>query len=257
MSNTTRPWLGRAGVVALIAGLAVGGIALAASLGIWLGLWDFRRGFTLLQFANTHAMWIGPAAAIAAVALAVAGFAGRGARTLAPAVLAAVGALAAGLAYYVPQSYRPPEGTPPIHDVSTDVVDPPQYVAILPLRADAPNTTVYGGAPGMTPERNAELQRQAFPDLTTRSMPEPPDEVFARALAAVEELGWDLVAAVPEEGRIEATDTTFWFRFKDDVVIRIRPSADGSSIDARSLSRVGGGDAGTNARRLRAFFEAL
>jgi uncharacterized protein (DUF1499 family) len=81
--------------------------------------------------------------------------------------------------------------------------------------------------------------------------------VFARALAAVDELAWELVEAVPEEGRIEATDTTFWFRFKDDVVIRIRPSGSGSILDARSLSRVGGGDAGTNARRLRAFFATL
>jgi uncharacterized protein (DUF1499 family) len=82
--------------------------------------------------------------------------------------------------------------------------------------------------------------------------------VFERALAAVEALDWELVAAVPAEGRIEATDTTFWFRFKDDVVIRIRPAgASGAVIDARSLSRVGGGDAGTNARRLRAFFAAL
>ena len=73
----------------------------------------------------------------------------------------------------------------------------------------------------------------------------------------METLGWDLVAAVPDEGRIEATDTTFWFRFKDDVVIRIRPAAAGSILDARSLSRVGGGDAGTNARRLRRFFATL
>jgi len=85
----------------------------------------------------------------------------------------------------------------------------------------------------------------------------PPEQVFERALAVVDELGWELVAAVPSEGRIEATDTTFWFRFKDDIVIRIRATDGGSEIDARSVSRVGVGDAGTNARRLRKFFGLL
>jgi hypothetical protein len=211
----------------------------------------------LLQFANTHADWIALAAAIVTIGLAVAGVALKVGNGLKLSGLAAIGALAAALGYFIPESYRPPEGTPPIHDVSTDIVNPPEYVAVLPLRADAPNTTVYGGSEGMTHERLALLQTEAFPDLKTLTIAEPPEQVFARALAAVDELGWELVAAVPEGGRIEATDTTFWFRFKDDVVIRIRPSGSGSIIDARSLSRVGGGDAGTNAKRLRAFFATL
>jgi uncharacterized protein (DUF1499 family) len=73
----------------------------------------------------------------------------------------------------------------------------------------------------------------------------------------VETLGWELVAAVPEEGRIEATDTTFWFRFKDDVVIYITREGNEAVLNARSLSRVGGGDLGKNAGRLREFFALL
>ena len=244
-------------MLVLVAGAGIGAVALAASLGVWLGAWDFRRGFALLQFANTHADWIAIAGAVSTAVIAVSGIALGAANTLRVTGVALVGTLAAALAYYVPESYRPLEGTPPIHDVSTDTVNPPEYVAVLPLRADAPNTTVYGGSPGMTHERLAELQTEAYPDLTTRTFDEPPEQVFARALAAVETLGWELVAAVPEEGRIEATDTTFWFRFKDDVVIRIRPAGGGTMLDARSVSRVGGGDAGTNARRLRAFFAEL
>ena len=57
--------------------------------------------------------------------------------------------------------------------------------------------------------------------------------------------------------RLEAVDTTFWFGFKDDVVVRVRPEETGSRVDARSASRVGKGDAGTNARRLRRFLIAL
>jgi len=173
--------------------------------------------------------------------------------------LAAGGALAAGIAWYIPSTFQAPAGEsyPPIHDVSTDLEDIPQYVAVMPLRADAPNTTVYGGSRNMTPERNAQLQQEAFPDLVPQYYEESFQAVFDRALAAVDEIGWELVAAVPEEGRIEATATTFWFRFKDDVVIRLREEDGRTRVDARSLSRVGGGDAGTNAKRLRRFFEIL
>jgi uncharacterized protein (DUF1499 family) len=58
-------------------------------------------------------------------------------------------------------------------------------------------------------------------------------------------------------GRIEAVDTTFWFGFQDDIVIRIRGEAAGTRVDVRSKSRVGRGDLGANARRIRGFLEAL
>jgi len=70
-------------------------------------------------------------------------------------------------------------------------------------------------------------------------------------------MGWQMVGADRNEGRIEATDTTFWFGFKDDVVIRITPVAQGSRIDVRSVSRVGKSDVGTNARRIENYFKKL
>ena len=133
----------------------------------------------------------------------------------------------------------------------TDTQDPPEYVAVLPLRVNAPNTTVYGG------ERIASRQREAYPDLQPLILNDPPPRAFERARATVDEMGWDLVVADAAAGRIEATDTTFWFGFKDDVVIRVRPADGGSRVDVRSLSRVGGGDAGTNAKRIRAYLDAL
>lgn len=147
--------------------------------------------------------------------------------------------------------FRMGDPKPPIHDISTDTQDPPQFVAVLPLRANAPNTTVYAG------ERIASQQRAAYPDLQPYEMNVPPAQAFERALAAVHTMGWVLVAAEASDGRIEATDTTFWFRFKDDVVVRIRPSGTGSRVDVRSLSRVGGGDVGTNAARIRAYLDVL
>ena len=83
----------------------------------------------------------------------------------------------------------------------------------------------------------------------------PPDAAFERALSAVHALGWELVADDTGAGRIEATDTTFWYGFKDDVVVRIRPDGGGSRIDVRSKSRVGRSDVGANAARIRAYAE--
>ena len=84
-----------------------------------------------------------------------------------------------------------------------------------------------------------------------------PVDVFARSLEAAESLGWEIVSASEDEGRIEATATTLWFGFKDDVVIRVRPDNGGSRVDLRSVSRVGGGDLGANAARIRAFIAAV
>jgi hypothetical protein len=252
-------WLKAIATLMLIAGLGIGGLALAASLGVWFGLWNFGRGFELLGIANSYGDLIAIVGAVVTVAVFVlAKFLGAGNSTKLTA-MALIGTLSAALAYYVPESFRPPEGAdiPGIHDISTDTVNPPGFVAILPLRADAPNTVEYGGSPSMTPERLAEETTRAYPDLKTVQIDEPPAAVFARALAAVETLGWELVDQDSAAGRIEATDTTFWFRFKDDIVIRIQPSGQGSIVDARSLSRVGVGDVGTNARRLRAFFATL
>ena len=257
--RSSSPWLGWLAGLALVAGLAIGGVSLVSAMGIWVGLWDFRTGFAMLQFVGDFGRLVVAAAFVAGVAIYALGRRLGADGTRRWTALALIGAIAAGLGYYVPASYVPGEGEniPPIHDISTDAVNPPEFVAVLPLRADAPNTTVYGGSDDMTPERLAELTTGAYPDLTTRTLSDSPDTVFERALAAVDRLGWELVAQVPAEGRIEATDTTFWYRFKDDVVIRIQPAANGTTVDARSVSRVGRGDAGTNARRLRAFFDAL
>jgi uncharacterized protein (DUF1499 family) len=247
---------------ALLTLIVSGGFAigmLAGPLGVWLGLWPFGMAFTIMGAIFPFIHWIGLLALLEGIggyALARTQAYANAGRVLA---LPLIGALACGIAWYVPSTFQPGEGEtfPPIHDVSTDLEDIPQYVAVLPLRAQAPNTVVYGGSPNMTPERNAQLQRDAYPDLVPKVYDADTDAMFARALAAVDAMGWELVDANADEGRIEATATTFWLRFKDDVVIRIRPQGEGTVVDARSLSRVGGGDVGANAKRLRKFFELL
>jgi uncharacterized protein (DUF1499 family) len=77
------------------------------------------------------------------------------------------------------------------------------------------------------------------------------------AVAAARAMGWEVVAADRASGRIEATDTTRFFGFKDDVVIRVQAAPGGSRVDVRSVSRVGGSDVGTNATRIRAYLARL
>ena len=140
-------------------------------------------------------------------------------------------------------------GAPPIHDITTDTEDPPAFVAAVPL--NAPGRTDYDPAV-------AEQQRAAYPDLGPLMLPVPPADAFDRAAEAIREMGWELLADDADALRIEATDRTFWFGFADDVVVRVAPDGDtGSRVDVRSLSRVGVGDLGVNARRVRELVAAL
>ncbi len=143
-------------------------------------------------------------------------------------------------------------GAPPIHDITTDTDNPPAFVALIPLRlVDAQNPPEYSG-----PEA-AAAQKQAFPDLQPVFITQPANVVFAAAKAVVAEKGWTLVDASEVDGRIEATAETAWVHFKDDVVIRIQPGRDQTRVDVRSKSRIGRGDMGANARRVRDFLSAL
>jgi uncharacterized protein (DUF1499 family) len=140
---------------------------------------------------------------------------------------------------------------PPIHDISTDTDDPPLFVSVLPLRADSKNSATYGGA------ELAAQQRTAYPGVAPLELAAQPAQAYERALVAARDMGWTIVSADASERRIEATATTPFFGFKDDVVIRIRSAAKGSRIDVRSLSRIGSSDLGANARRIESYLAKL
>lgn len=161
----------------------------------------------------------------------------------------AVAGLLLGLIAFVPPMLfvRTAESVPGIHDITTDTADPPAFEAVLEQRKDAPNSPVYGGA------KVAAAQHAAYPDIRPLRFDAPTARVFDAALATAKSMGWAIAADVPAEGRIEATATTLWFGFKDDVVIRVRPDAGGTRLDLRSESRLGGSDVGANAARIRAF----
>jgi len=230
-------------ILVLLAALTAVLLLAASGTGYRLGWWEYRRGFEMLSWALYTGLG---AAGLALIALALPKV--RAGRRAGLAL-----ALAAGLAVaYVPWHWRgQAQSVPRIHDISTDTDNPPRFVAVLPLRKGAPNTAEYGG------KEVAEAQRKGYPDIQPRMLEVPPPVAFSRALEAAERMGWTLVANNPAEGRIEATDTTFWYGFKDDIVIRVTPAGAGSRVDVRSVSRVGRSDIGTNARRVRRYLAKL
>jgi uncharacterized protein (DUF1499 family) len=227
--------------------IAVAGAAVAALLlsgpGYRLGWWHFRVGIQLVRWAGYLGI-AGTVLAIVAIAIPKVRVGWSG--TLGSALLAA--AVAAGLTLAWGARAK---AVPPIHDISTDTENPPAFAAVLPLRAGAENTVAYGG------KALAEAQRKGYPDIQPLMLAAPPEAALVRARNAAQDLGWDIVATDPAAGRLEATDTTPWFGFKDDIVVRIVPAGGGSRVDVRSVSRVGRSDIGTNARRIKAFLAKL
>ncbi len=147
--------------------------------------------------------------------------------------------------------FRQAQVSPAINDISTDTFDPPEFVDLLPLRASAPNPPGYAGS------LVARQQRAAYPEIEPLFLATGVAEAILLAAEAARGLGWEVVALAPGEGRLEAVDTTPWFGFKDDVVVRVTPAEGGVKVDVRSKSRVRMADMGTNARRIRRFLSAL
>ena len=219
--------------------------AIASGLGARLGLWPFRSGFAIL----TYAAYAGAAGAVLSLAALVWP---RGRRSFASTASALVALLLGFASFAYPVYYRHVgQAVPRIHDITTDVENPPVFVAVVPLRVGAENAVAYGGA------EVAKAQHEGYPEIVPLHLAAPPAEVFKAALATVADAGWDVAAAVQAEGRIEATATTFWYGFKDDVVIRITAEGQGTKVDMRSESRVGRSDFGVNARRVATYLAAL
>jgi uncharacterized protein (DUF1499 family) len=151
---------------------------------------------------------------------------------------------------------------PPIHDVTTNLEDWPRFYR-LTVRDDnlavIPDMGRRDLAALPPRERWKALHREHYGDIATIRVPWSREETIQRARALADERGWEVVTTDPANGILEAVDTSRFFRFKDNVVVRVRPSADGrgSVVDMRSISRVGVSDVGVNARRVREFLAAL
>lgn len=145
---------------------------------------------------------------------------------------------------------------PPIHDITTDTVTPPEFHEIVKHRAHAPNGLAYGSKQ-LPAEELAAMQLAAYPEVKPLETGFSVDEAVSRAESVLKSQGLDIVSVDPQGGLVEATATSFWFGFKDDLIVRVTASESGSRIDVRSVSRVGQSDIGANARRIEKFLAAF
>ena len=163
---------------------------------------------------------------------------------------------AAILAYpaYLGLQYRK---LPPIHDITTDPIDPPRFEALARLRTgDGANTAVYAGL------YSAEQQRLYYPDIETVEVDAPVDRAYEATRQIVIKRKWLIIderAPLPPRriGRIEAVARTPIMGFREDVSIRITPDGEGSRVDIRSSSRYFESDLGSNAARVSKLIEDI
>ena len=206
-----------AGVVVPFVGFKIFGLGLVASLLVALPL-------SLVALLRTR----GPARR-------------EGRRTAVRATL-----LSAALVLFLAVLARPGMSVPRIHDITTDPENPPSFIDAAQVPENAGDVMGY-------PPENAPQQRAAYPDVAPIVVQIAPADAFAAAQRAATALGWQIVRSDPAGGSLEATSTSKMFLFVDDVSVRVRPQDAGSRIDLRSRSRVGQGDVGVNAARIRAF----
>ncbi|WP_458789545.1 DUF1499 domain-containing protein [Yoonia sp. MH D7] len=158
---------------------------------------------------------------------------------------------AALLVPWIGATLDPPVRAAPIHDITTDMQNPPKFMVLDDTRPDATNSLVYGG------QEIAGIQQSAYPDIAPIVTDMSAEDAFSRALIIAEDMGWHIASSAPESLRFEATARTELFYFADDIVLVVTPQADGSRVDLRSVSRVGRSDQGVNAARIRTFIEAF
>lgn len=208
----------------------------------WVGV---GTAFTMIEYGA----WIGLAAAVCGFAVMLAALVARNRARVLGGLVALVFGLGAASAHLTIQHRA--DTAPPIHDITTDTDDVPAFVALVEAREEAPNAVEHPG------EAVIAQQKEAYPDLQSRRYDASMDAVFDAAEEAARVMQWRIEAADRDEGRIEAVATTAWFGFQDDVVIRLREGDDAVTVDVRSASRMGRGDLGANAERIREYLAGL
>ena len=236
MAEVARSWWARATLIGSVVALA---LLFLGPIGTRIGVWGFQTGLLILIPAGVLLAAIGLLVGIISIFVSKK----RGFTADMPIVFTSI-ALCAVILVVMGMQFQKGTSVPPIHNISTDLSDPPQFNAIVPLRGEGTNPLAYDA------EKIGPQQQAAYPEVETLKVATPPAETVGRVVIALQEMGLEIVASDAQAGIVEATATTFWFGFKDDVVVRVRPANGGSIVDARSVSRVGLSDLGANAARI-------
>ena len=250
-----KSWASRLSVLAAILCFGAVAAALVAALGAARGAWDFRVGFKALEYA----LYAGAAGIV--IALVAIYFARRVRPKLVMLNILAI-LVAGAFVGFLGNQIRIARAVPRIHDVATNVDDYPRFYR-LTVRDDnlesVPDMGRRDWAALPPRERWKAIHREYYGDIAPIRVPWSIEETIIRARRLGEARGWDIVTFDPANGILEAVDTSRFFRFKDNIVVRARPlsAGGGAIVDMRSISRVGVSDVGVNASRVRDFLAAL
>lgn len=210
-----------------------------AVIGFRLGAFPFSTSFQLL----TYTVYLSAAVFLVGMVMSLVKRAdvdlAKSARTA--ALIALLPMIGIGTQVFTAKS------VPGIHNISTDVVNPPKFDKVVALRGENTNPLEYNI------EKLATIQTEAYPKVKTLITDLSVIDAHARAKTVVESMGLELVNSDASNGIIEATETTTIWGFKDDVVVRITAQGDSTAIDLRSVSRIGMSDLGANAKRIEKF----
>lgn len=234
-------------IVTILLGVGV----MAAGPGYRFGFWQLGTAFDILQTAGP---WLAYAGGASLLALIV-GIVTRQRGTLTICLLAI--AVSGGLTFSLIEQ-RKNARAHPIHDVTTDVINPPAIIAAAGLERRNPPSYSGDEPYKKTGKSVIEWQRDLYPDISPLISRASPAQAFSAAFDTANKMGWNILTQDQAAGIIEAAYTSPWFGFIDDIIIRVQPNDDsGSRVDIRSKSRVGGSDLGENAKRVRAFKNKL
>jgi uncharacterized protein (DUF1499 family) len=241
IGNNTRRQPARSAGISLWLGIIGTALAISGSYGSGQGFWPFTIG--LLMVATSFLLGI--LGGLAGLFALIRNSQGSGLGRRITIGLLLCGTVLAGVGPWIYRGFS----FPPIHDVTTDLANPPAF-ATLSMRKDN-----LAGVDSV--EQWRALHRKAYSDIAPITLDMTPEAVIARAKTLASERGWAISAQTAE--RLEATATESPFKFKDDVVIVATPTKDGQSslVNMRSVSRVGASDFGINAKRIREFLAAL
>lgn len=239
-----RSWWARATLIGSVIALV---LLFLGPIGTRLGVWGFQTGLLLMIPAGTLLAAIGLLVGLISIFVSKKrGFDGD------PPTLFISIAICALILVSMGIQFQKGTSVPPIHNISTDVSDPPQFTqAIVELRGESSNPLTYDA------DEIGTQQVAAYPEVKSLILPATKAETVGSIVAALEEMGLEIVTVDESMGVVEATETTFWFGFKDDMVVRVREADGGSRVDVRSVSRVGLSDLGANAARIMALLERL
>jgi hypothetical protein len=250
-----RVWARRLSLAAAL--LSIGGVlaALLGAFGSGQDLWHFRTGFLILRYAFFAAIAGGLIALATLLLVRRYGLHGLMRLNLVSLIVAVV------FVTYLGHQVRVSRQVPAIHDVTTNLEDVPSFYRLHVRPDNLADIPDLGRPPleRLTPrERWKAIHRMAYGDIQTISLPLSVSDTIDRAAALANERGWDVVTIDKTNGILEAVATTRFFRFKDNIVVRVHKGPEGDAVvDMRSMSRVGTSDIGVNARRIRAFLADL